>query len=115
MTIKRTAQIILVACILATGFYSFSYTNYLSKANPVKIVQSVQLFGQDSSALGERSPGIKTGANRQGPPPGKFKGGERSKAVLWCNMLTLLGVFISTVTITYLIDQLLKKVKKPSL
>ncbi len=114
MVSKRIAQTILIACILAAGIYSFNYTNYLSKANPVRIVQAVQLFGQDSSALDNRFYGPQTGEKRQGPPPGHGAQGGKRGAGSWWTLLALSGVFVSTATVAYLIDQLFRRLKTRS-
>ncbi len=113
---RRIAQIVLILCILAAGLYSFISLDYLSKVNPIKIIQAVQSFGQNNSIVLE---GGHASASNQPPPsagtnqalPIHSKGENSSFGSLW-NLLSFLGVFVSTTTITHLIDQALRKPRR---
>jgi len=112
---NRMAKIVLTLCILAGGVYSFYSLDYLSKANPVKIVQAVQSFGQNSTTVagggnGTRPNQAPTSAGTNQGPPAQSKG-EMSSFVFLEKLLLFFGVFVSTLTTTYLIDQAIKNRK----
>ena len=113
---RRMTSIVLVLLILTGGLYSFNSLDYLSKANPVKIIQAVQLFGQNNGTVSEGlkgsspdQPPLSAGTNQS--PPAHSKGEKSPFGSLW-NLLLFLGVFVSTITITHLIDQALRKTRR---
>jgi len=113
---RRMMQIVCILCILTAGLYSFNSLDYLSKANPTKIVQAVQSFGQNNGTVLEgghesasNQPPPSAGTN-QGPPADSKR--EKSSFEALRNLLLFLGVFVSTITVTHLIDQVSRTTRR---
>lgn len=125
LTLGRMPQIALLICIVAVGLYSYTALDYLSKANPVQLVQAVQAFDQNIHSVpqgltGSRldQPPSSSGTNQglqeprgfQGPPTQSGKG-EHSGSCL--NLLLFSGVLIATATAAFLFEQMLRKTRHP--
>lgn len=116
---NKLIRIILIVSILLGGAYSFNYLSFISKANPARIVEAVQLFDQTGSAFqqGFRGPGPGSvtpsfgGQRGPGGRPGGHSGRENSGFNSFGKLLALLGVFASTLTGTYVIDQFMRNKK----
>lgn len=170
---KMAVKVLLVVIILAAGLYSINYTNFLSKANPVRLVKAIQSFSENNrnmrgghfnskfrftqipsggypqmesgqapsmpgnppdnmdendgngrmgagSPSGDRpSPGNNSGFRNGfgpgagGPPPmaGGNRGDRGAGLNPFGNVLAYLGVFAFILTITYLIDQAITRMK----
>ncbi|MEN6324786.1 MAG: hypothetical protein ABFD18_01055 [Syntrophomonas sp.] len=111
---NKLIKIILIVCIFAGGAYSFNHLSFLSKANPANVLEAIQSFNQSSSNFQQGFRGPSAG---QRPPfegqrgPGGHSRGANQGFNSFGNLLAFLGVFASTITATYVVDQLLRNRK----
>ena len=119
---NKLIKIILIVFILAGGAYSFNYLSFLSKANPANLVEAIQSINSRDSTFqqgfrchkqGHKSTSFE-GPRGLGGPGGRhgnhFGQGNAGFNSLG-NLLAFLGVFASTLTVTYIIDQFFRNQK----
>lgn len=125
LTRERMTPIFLLICILAGGGYAFISLDYLTKANPVQMIQALQTFDRNSNSVPQGLAGLRpdqtpsSSGTNQGPqeqrgfqgPPTQSRGEKHSGSSL--NLLLFTGVFVSTATVAFLFDQILRKTRHP--